>query len=224
MPLRTSSADGRLRIVLLGYIVRGPLGGLAWHHLQYALGLDRLGHEVYFVEDSDDYPSCYDPERGVTDTDPSYGLRFAKDTFEKVGLGGCWAYHDAHTGRWLGPCAGRIVTACASADLLLNLSAVNPLRPWFLEVPVRVLVDTDPVFTQINHLTDPKARDAALKHNVFFSFGETVGSEQGSTPDDGFPWRATRQPIVLDAWPVTPGPPDGKFTTVMQWDSYPARE
>ncbi len=53
--------QSRARIIILGYIVRGPLGGLAWHHLQYVLGLSGLGHDVYFIEDSDDYPSCYDP-------------------------------------------------------------------------------------------------------------------------------------------------------------------
>lgn len=45
--------SGSLRIVVLGYIVRGPIGGLAWHHLQYVLGLSQLGHDVYFFEDSD---------------------------------------------------------------------------------------------------------------------------------------------------------------------------
>lgn len=58
-------SSNRLRIIVLGYIVRGPLGGLVWHHLQYVLGLARLGHDVYFVEDSDDYPGCYDPSRDV---------------------------------------------------------------------------------------------------------------------------------------------------------------
>ena len=43
----------QLRVVVWGYIVRGPLGGLAWHHLQYVLGLSQLGHDVWFVEDSD---------------------------------------------------------------------------------------------------------------------------------------------------------------------------
>ena len=28
----------RSRILVLGYLVRGPLGGLAWHHLQYVVG------------------------------------------------------------------------------------------------------------------------------------------------------------------------------------------
>lgn len=220
-PVRIAASE-RLRIVVLGYIVRGPLGGLAWHHLQYVLGLADLGHEVVFVEDSDDYASCYDPSRNVVDTDPSYGLRFAARTFERVGLAQRWAYYDAHTGRWLGPYADRVLGVCASADLLLNLSGVNPLRPWLLTIPARALVDTDPVFTQIRHLTDPAARAEALCHTAFCSFGEQ--GERGAIPDDGLPWQPTRQPIVLRAWPVTPGPAAGRWTTVMQWDSYAVRE
>jgi hypothetical protein len=213
-----------LRIVVLGYLVRGPLGGLAWHHLQYVLGLARLGHTVTFAEDSDDYPSCYDPDRGVVDADPAYGLRFAAETFGRVELGGRWAYHDAHTARWLGPCAERIGDIFASADLLLNLSGVNPLRPWALEVPARVLVDTDPAFTQVRHLTDPAARSLAEAHTAFFSFGENIARRgRSEVPVDGFAWQPTRQPVVLEAWPMTPGPATGLFTTVMQWDSYPAR-
>ncbi len=225
VPGSHSAGPDRLRIVVLGYIVRGPLGGLAWHHLQYVMGLVKLGHDVYFVEDSGDSPwCCYDPARNVTDADPAYGLRFARHVFEWAGLAARWAYYDAHTLRWLGPGADRILEVCASADLLLNLSGVNPLRPWLLPIPARALVDTDPVFTQIRHLTDRAARDLALLHTSFLSFAENIGTDRSSVPDDGFPWQATRQPIVLDAWPVTPGPADGKFTTVMQWDSYAAQE
>jgi hypothetical protein len=220
----TVARPDRLRIVVLGYLVRGPLGGLAWHHLQYLLGLAQLGHEVLFVEDSDDYPSCYDPSRNVVDTDPGYGLRFAARTLDRLGLGERWAYHDAHTGRWLGPAAGWALRYCSEAELLLNVSGVNPIRDWLGGIPARVLVDTDPVFTQIRHLSDPAARELAQRHTAFFSFGENIGREGCSVPDDGFPWQPTRQPVVLDAWPVSEGPAGGRFTTVMQWDSYPARE
>ena len=212
-----------LRIVVLGYIVRGPIGGLVWHHLQYVMGLARLGHDVYFLEDSDDYPACYDPQRQITDQNPDYGLRFAGLAFEQVGLGERWAYYDAHTTRWLGPCAPRAVEICRSADLLFNLSGVNPMRPWFLQVPNRVLVDTDPVFTQVRHLTDAVSLGTARQHTAFFSFGENIGTDVGRIPDDKLDWRPTRQPVVLDAWSVTPGPHNGKFTTVMQWDSYQPR-
>jgi hypothetical protein len=219
-----SSAGGRLRVLVLGYIVRGPLGGMAWHHLQYVMGLARLGHDVWFVEDSGDTPACYDPATDETTRDPSAGLRFATAVFDRVGLGERWAYHDAHTGRWLGPAAGRMPAECARADLLLNVSAINPLRPWLAGVPARALIDTDPAFTQIRHLTSLEARALALGHTTFFSFGENIGRPGAAVPDDGLPWQPTRQPVVLDAWPVTPGRPRGRFTTVMHWDSYPARE
>jgi hypothetical protein len=220
-----ASAIGRLRIIVLGHIVRCPLGGLAWHYLQYILGLARLGHDVYFVEDSDDYYwSCYDPVKSINAPEPTYGLEFAARTFERVGLGDRWAYYDAHTSRWLGPCANQIHGACTSADLVFNVSGVNPLRPWLMEIPVRVLIDTDPAFTQVKHLTEPMSRNRALCHTVFFSFGENIALSRASLPSDGFPWKPTRQPIVMDIWPLTSGPRQGIFTTVMSWESYQVRE
>jgi hypothetical protein len=212
----------RLRIIVLGYLVRGPLGGMAWHHLQYVVGLARLGHDVYFIEDSDDYASCYDPQSGMT-CDPSYGLQFARDLFDRVGLGDRWAYYDAHRPQWYGPCSGTALSLCATADLLINVSGVNPMREWFMSVPARVLVDTDPAFTQIRHLTNPEALRTARSHTAFLSFGENIGQPGCGIPYDDLPWKPTRQPIVLDMWEATSGPSDGSFTTVMQWDSYPSR-
>jgi hypothetical protein len=200
-------------------MVRYPLGGMAWHYLQYVMGLIRLGHDVYFVEDSDDYPSCYHPDTYLLDTDPSYGLRFAEETFGKVGFADRWVYYDAHAKRWLGPAAARIEDLCRAADLVLNVSAVNPLRSSLMQIPVRAFVDTDPGFTQVRHLTDPPKRKLALQHTAFLTFGENIAAGRSTVPDDGLAWQPTRQPIVLDAWPVTAGPLDGRFTTVMQWDS-----
>lgn len=210
----------RLRIVVLGYIVRGPLGGLAWHHLQYVKGLANLGHDVVFIEDSDDYPSCYDPTREVVDADPAYGLKFAQQAFRGIGLNDRWAFHDAHANTWHGPLASSFLNSSIEADVILNVSGVNPMRPWMMNIPNRVLIDTDPVFTQIKHLTDPTARCLAEQHTAFFTFGENYESNGASIPVDGLPWKPTRQPIVLNAWPVTPAPHDGRITTVMQWDSY----
>ncbi len=218
------AASEKLRIVALGYMVRGPLGGLLWHHLQYVLGLAKLGHDVYFLEDSDDYPACYNPQDDSLGTDPSFGLDFVNRTFERFGLEDRWSYFDAHTDRWFGLSAYRVREICASTDVLLNLSAVNPLRPWFEEVPRRVFVDTDPAFTQIRHLQDPAARALAAGHTSFFSFAENIALTDCLVPDDGFPWQPTRQPIVLDAWPITPGDRKAPWTTLMQWDSYTVRE
>jgi hypothetical protein len=209
----------RLKIIVLGYLVRCPIGGMAWHHLQYVLGLVAMGHEVVFLEDSGDQPwACYNPETGDTATDPAYGLRFAHDTFLKIGFTETWAYHDAIASKWYGPAASQIFQLCERADIVLNLSGANPLRPWLKSIPVRVYVDTDPVFTQLRHLVDAARLDFAREHTNFFSFGENFGRQGSSIPDDGLPWRPTRQPVFLESWPVIPGPPQGSFTTVMQWD------
>jgi len=87
-----------------------------------------------------------------------------------------------------------------------------------------VLIDTDPAFTQIRHISNAKARALALSHTAFFSFGENIGRSGCSVPDDGLPWQPTRQPVVLNAWQADQGRADGQFTTVMLWDSYDALE
>lgn len=213
-----------MRVLVLGYVIRAPIGGMAWHYLQYVMGLRDLGHDVYFIEDSDDFPRCYDPSRHVTDEDPTYGLGFARRTFREVGLADRWAYYDAHTSTWQGPRAEDAEGICREADLLLNISGVNPLRPWLMDVPERVFIDTDPVFEQIRQLTVSERRERAAGHTSFFTFGVNLPHGRSRIPDDGLPWRPTRQPVVLDAWSVEPAPEDGRITTVMQWDSYPARE
>lgn len=218
-----ANRGGSLRILVLGYIVRGPLAGLVWHHLQYLLGLVALGHDVHYVEDSGDYASCYDPRRGLTTTDPSYGLSFARRLFSRVGLAERWAYYDAHTDRWFGPRARNVAELAGTADIVLNLSGITPLRPWMMTVPARAYIDTDPVFTQIRILNDEAARDHALRHTAFLSFGERLGLAGATTPPDGLPWRPTRQPVVLDSWRVVPPPARMRFTTVFQWQSYPAQ-
>jgi hypothetical protein len=221
-PARRDAVD-KLRVIVLGYIVRGPMGGMAWHHLNYVLGVAQLGHEVLFVEDSDDYESCYDPSRGVIDGDPTYGLGFAAAAFQRLGLPDAWAYYDAHRSGWHGPAADRAIDFARDADVLLNVSGVNPLRPWWREIPIRVLIDTDPAFTQVRHLQSQSALESALAHNRYLTFAENVGSEDCALPDDGLPWQPTRQPIALNAWPSLPPVQFSRFTSVLQWESYPPK-
>jgi len=224
MSLGYKHKPGGLRILVLGYIVRGPMGGMTWHHLQYVLGLRQLGHDVFFLEDSGDTEySCYDPKRNVTDADPTFGLAYIRDVFKRVDMADRWAYYDHHTGNWKGPISGNVKAIIASADLLLNLSCSNPIRLWLEDVPVRVLIDTDPVFTQIRNLTDNDRNSLCRKHNVFFTFGENYGKENCTIPVDGFPWKPTRQPVVMQEWPLTKGPGNGNFSTVMKWESYPGK-
>lgn len=213
------------RAVVAGCIVRVPLAGMAWHYLQYVLGLRALGYDVWYIEDSDDDPwCCYDPSTGTTGADPTYGLAFAGRLFDEVGLGDRWAYFDAHGGGWCGPAASTAAATSAAADVFVNVSETSPVRAWFESVPVRILIDTDPAFTQVRHLTDPARRARADAHTHFWTFAGNIGALGCTVPDDGYPWQPTGQPVVTSAWPAVPMPEGARFSTVMQWDSYPARE
>jgi hypothetical protein len=73
-----------MNIVIAGYIVGYPVGGMTWHHLQYLLGLRALGHELTYLEDGAYLPP-YDP---TTDSagDATYGLNYLRDTWRRYGL------------------------------------------------------------------------------------------------------------------------------------------
>ncbi len=210
----------KLKIVVLGYIVRGPYGGLVWHHLQYVLGLRQLGHNVLFVEDSDHYPSCSIPGQGELTTDPSYGIKFIEPLFKHFDLAGNWTYFDEHTNTWFGSPKKKVMEFCNAADVVINISAINPVREWWQKIPARVLIDTDPVFTQVRHLQNPFDLDMAKQHTSFFSFGENIGKPSCAIPPDGLNWQPTRQPLYKEAWKYDRPVDSGKWTTVMQWDSY----
>jgi hypothetical protein len=197
---------------------------MAWSPLQYVLGFAELGHDVYYLEDSDDYPSCVNPVTGLIDTDPVYGLTFADEAFNRLGMGTRWAYYDAHADKWHGPVGARMLELCRTADVLLNVAALNPLRPWMDKIPHKVMIDGESVFTQLRHLTKPADRLRAEQHTAFFTLAENYGKDGCTVPSDGFPWLTTRHPIALSAWPEMPGRPKGKFTSVLSWESVPPIE
>ncbi|MGH2755262.1 MAG: glycosyltransferase [Actinomycetota bacterium] len=215
------TAPDRLRIVVMGYIVRGPLGGMTWHYLHYVLGLLAMGHEVAYLEDSGDEEwSCYNPETSVNGPDPSYGLRYARDVFAAVGSPDIWGYYDRLTDTWHGPLAERAIETLERADVLINISGANRMRSWSRDIPVRIFIDTDPAFTQIRNLTDPERMKRSRDHNVFLTFGANTGRPECAIPDDGLGWTSTRQPIVPDLWHRSIPAAEAPYRTVMQWDSY----
>src|SRR3954452_25202875 len=113
-----------LRILCSGYLIRHPVGGLIWHHLQYLVGLHRLGHEVYYVEDAGWPQSCYLPESDSVSSDPGYGIGYLTAALESHGLQKRWCSL-AEDGTSHGMERETLAVICRSSDLYLNLSNMN---------------------------------------------------------------------------------------------------
>jgi hypothetical protein len=208
-----------LRIICSGHLVRYPLGGHSWHHLQYLVGLRRLGHQVTFVEDYGWPNSCYDPARCVMTADPGYGLTYVRELLDRHGLADDWCYL-AEDGTAHGMPRERVADLCRQADLYVDLSHVNWI-PEFEHCRRRVLVDTDPVLTQIG--AHGLGKPLSWYHRRF-TYGENVHQPGSEMPTAGERWMPTRQPVVLDLWPVEAGDRHAPLTTVMNWSAGADRE
>jgi hypothetical protein len=211
--------SGALRIIVTGLIAQHPLGGVAWDYVQYPLGLARLGHDVYYLEDSGEWP--YNPEGTsrpeVTVADCASNVRHLRETMERFGLGDRWAYRCPIDARWYGISDRRRADVLSTADLLINVSGTLIHLQEYRGISPLAYVDSDPVFTQVRLLQGVgRLRQRIDAHDVHFTFGETLSSELAAT---GHRWLPTRQPIVLSEWGGE-APRRDAFTTVMNWASY----
>ena len=63
----------RKRIVVMGFMGSMPIAGVVWQHIHYMVGLQRLGHDVFFIEDSARLP--YNPETFEVTDEFDYAAR-----------------------------------------------------------------------------------------------------------------------------------------------------
>ena len=212
----------RKRLVLAGIVGRYPVGGVTWCALQYIAGFQRLGYDVFYLEDTGE---CnFDPIQNAIATDPAYALDYIRRQLALVGLEDSWAYVD-YEGGYHGKTRAQVAEACGAADLMVNLSGgCWMMRPEYEKVP-KVFVDTDPGFTQqaIADAGEGWYRDFFAAHDALFTFALRIDDPTCTVAETPFRWHPTIQPVELDFWPVTPAPQDGAFTTILSWttDSFP---
>ena len=210
----------RGKIVLLHFVGQMPLAGIAWQAVHYLAPLQKLGFETWYVEDHGANP--YDPRISSVVMDCAYNLGYLRAALARHGLGERWAYWDAINDVYHGLSREAVRALYAEADALINLCGATQLREEHLCCPVRIMIDTDPVYEQIKYANaDPAARAYLDAHTHFFTYGANLGTSACSIPLSGVPWRATRPPVDLDLWPEPPrdaaAPPC--FTTIATWEN-----
>jgi hypothetical protein len=213
----------RLRIIVGGYLGLLEAGGVTWDYIQYLVGLAALGHDVFYLEDTRLWP-IYKPD--ATEPDCAPNIAHLDRVMEDFGLAGRWMYRDEVSGKCFGRTEAQLAEICRTADVLINVSCSTTLRDEYSRIPTRVLIDTDPMFTQIQTLTATSIMPGSTGmkslldgHTHHFTFGESIGLEGCRIPDCGVTWKPTRQPVCLDLWPRTESCAGGDygFTTVMNW-------
>jgi hypothetical protein len=207
-----------LSLIVTGGLGNMPFAGVAWQVLHYLEGFRRLGHRVFYLEDTGAWP--FDPVRGVVSEDAGPALAYLRRMLERVQLDDAWAYRDAVDGRLHGASAECLRAELERADALVNVSAVTVLSEEHMQVPVRIYLETDPVLAQIE-IAQGNQRTVGLlaAHTHHFTYGENFGAPDCTVPLERFTYHPTRQPVILDWWRPRPGDdsPRSSFTTVASW-------
>src|SRR6185503_4373773 len=239
MPLRTggltpkSTMSRKLRLIIMGILGRTPLAGVSWQVLHFLEGFRRLGHEIYYIEDTGGW--AYHPLRTNADHEAEnayeINLQYAVNHVARVmsahGLQDRWAYQSRLSDRTFGLSETQVSNAFENADALVNLTGSTQLFEEHSRVPVRIYLETDPVLSQIEVAQDNRQRiDLLSAHTHHFTYGENLGAPDCGVPVTRFEYLPIRQPIVLDWWTgdaqsgsTLNGPPQSRpyFTTIAKW-------
>lgn len=190
-------------------------GGEAWVRLSWIRALQKLGFETYFFEQLA-REHCIGPEGSPADFFDSENIAYFRQVTEDFGLADSAGLIFEGGQESYGLNVDQLLELGASADVLINIS--GHMSPALLK-PLRcqkVFVDIDPGFTQFWH-AEGSAGARVKEHDFYFTIGENIGTPQCSIPTGGVRWRATRQPVVLDDWPVMSSTGMQRFTTIASW-------
>ena len=204
----------KLRLVVLGMMGRCPFGGQTWLYLNWLLGLRKLGHEVWYIEDDTVWP--YDPERDSITDDCSYAVRHIASCMERIGSPDTWGFRAAYRAEeCYGITGAQLDELYRTCDALLNIVGATDLRKEHLAAPLRVYVECDPVIAELQLANgDNHTATALANHHAIVTYGENFGAGDCRVPIDGRSYGKTRQPVDLDLWPMAYEPEAPFFTTI----------
>jgi hypothetical protein len=188
-------------------------GGHTWALLQYVLGFQRLGWDVLFV-DRLEPEMCHDEAGRPCSLESSVNLSYFVNVVERFGLDGNVALlYDGHRSS-VGPARSELLARIGASALVLNVMGFLTDAELLDAAPLPVFLDIDPGFGQMWRMLG--LADLFHGHDRHVTIAENIGRPSCAIPTCGLEWLVTRQPVVLDHWPVVASPGD-RFTSVASW-------
>lgn len=208
------AATTRGSIVYAGSLAQPALnGGLSWFHLQFLLGLRRLGWDVLFL-DRLEQGMCVDERGAPAPFESSINLRYFLNVLEGFGLGGSFSLSYNRGERVLGLPRDEVLRRVAAAPLFLNVMGYHDDEAVLSKAQRRVFIDIDPGFGQMWRAL--QLADVFRGHDAFVTMGRNIGRPGCAIPTCGLPWITMPQPVVLEHWPVAAGA-GSAFTSIGAW-------
>jgi hypothetical protein len=190
-------------------------GGNAWTRLSWALGFQRLGFDICFVEQIDSR-NCVSADGAVTAFENSVNLAYFKTSMEQFGLSQHCSLICDQGQKVYGLPLEELQKKAQQACFIFNISGHLVQAELMSSAGCKIYFDDDPGFTQFWEAAGNRGARLA-GHDFYFTIGANIGARDCSIPTNGIPWRHTRPPVVLDNWSVQPPRSCDRFTTVASW-------
>jgi hypothetical protein len=192
--------------------IRHP--GLSWFHLQFLVGLRRLGYEV-ILADHLDSADCTDAAGRPATLSASIQRQGLLDLLRRFDLEHRCSISIDRGATVLGMPRPQLLDRARAAECLINVMGVCQDSAILDAVTRRVFLDIDPGFPQMWRALGQ--RDILAGHNRFATLARRIGEPDCTIPTCGLDWITLPQPVVLDHWPVAPPRPAGPFTSIGAW-------
>jgi hypothetical protein len=139
----------RPKIVVLGMMTKMPVAGVVWQTMHYLVGFERLGCEVWYVEQHARTPSMFMETEQCDGS--ARAAAFIDGVMRRFDLAGRWCYHALHeeNGGYYGLSETQLRRLYAEADLIINLHGGTIPLPEHYATGRLVYLETDPVQVQI---------------------------------------------------------------------------
>jgi hypothetical protein len=202
-------------IAIAGSLAQKPgRGGHTWVLLQYLLGFRKLGWEVLFL-DRLEPDMCIDRSGARAPIEDSWNVRYFLDVMDRFGLAGSYGLLCQNGTSTLGLTRTEILARVSDAAALINVMGFLTDEEVLRAAPARVFLDIDPGFGQMWQALGQ--HETFGGHDAYVTIAENMGQPDCLIPTCGLDWITTRQPIVLDEWPVADDRGQGAITSVASW-------
>ena len=139
----------RKRLVVMGFMGSCPIAGVIWQHIHYIVGLQRLGHDVYYIEDSARLP--YNPETFEVNDEYDYAARLLARLAREFGSKDDGDFAHVIYQRIPRPAfhPKRIRQLYREADAILNVCGTQEFNEDLLRSDRILYIESDPGVEQI---------------------------------------------------------------------------
>ena len=183
--------------------------------MAYVLGFERLGHQVYIMEDIDS-KRCFDSNQKQVQFEDWKGTSHFESLTKDYGV---WPHSSLiYNGGQAthGLIFRETVQIAKESELLLVVGGRFNTAEILQNVGLRVYVDINPAKTQV-YYSEYGVDYGFDRFDHYFTVGLNIGSPECEIPTGGLTWKNLVPPVPLALWPPKIDIRCNRFTTISTW-------